>query len=78
MSPLIIVAIVVVAVVVVAGLAVNPLLAKRGDAAIAEAEPTSPWQPTSAPEIEALCLMIPPIAEDVKRKLRMPLRSASS
>ena len=24
---------------------------------MAEAEPTSPWQPTSAPEIEALCLM---------------------
>ena len=29
---------------------------------MAEAEPTSPWQPTSAPEIEALCLMMPPIA----------------
>ncbi len=37
MSPLIIVAVVVVAVVVVAALAVNPLLAKRGDAAIGEA-----------------------------------------
>ena len=28
---------------------------------MAAAEPTSPWQPTSAPEIEALCLMMPPI-----------------
>ena len=28
---------------------------------MAEAEPTSPWQPTSAPEIEALVLMMPPI-----------------
>ncbi len=37
MSPLIIVAIVVVAVVVVASLAINPVLARRGDAAIAEA-----------------------------------------
>ena len=33
-----------------------PRTAQRPAAAIAEAEPTSPWQPTSAPEIEALCL----------------------
>ena len=38
-------------------------------AAIAEAEPTSPWQPTSAPEIEALCLMMPPIAAAVSRNV---------
>ena len=31
-------------------------------AAIAEAEPTSPWQPTSAPAIDALVLMRAPIA----------------
>jgi hypothetical protein len=37
MSPLVIVAIVVVAVVVIAALAFNPLLAKRADAAVAEA-----------------------------------------
>ncbi len=34
---------------------------RRGRAA------TSPWQPTSAPEIEALCLMMPPMAAAVRR-----------
>ena len=37
-------------------------------AAIAAAEPTSAWQPPSAPEIEALCLHRPPIAAAVMRK----------
>ena len=41
-------------------------------AAIAEAEPTSPWQPTSAPEIDALVLMIAPKAAAVSRKSRTP------
>ena len=36
-------------------------------AAMAEADPTSPWQPTSAPEMEALFLMIPPMAEAVRK-----------
>ena len=49
-----------------------PSAAQRPAAAIAAAEPTSPWQPTSAPEIEALVLMIPPIAAAVSRKSRMP------
>ena len=40
---------------------------------MAAAEPTSPWQPTSAPEIEALVLMMPPMAAAVSRKSRMPL-----
>ena len=37
-------------------------------AAIAEAEPTSAWQPPSAPEIEALFAMTKPNAPAVKRK----------
>ena len=39
---------------------------------MAAAEPTSPWQPTSAPEIEALVLMMPPTAAAVSRKSRTP------
>ncbi len=42
--------------------AVNPA------AAIEQATPTSPWQPTSAPEIEALSLNSAPIAAAVSRK----------
>ena len=45
-------------------------------AAIAEAEPTSPWQPTSAPEIEALCLMMPPTAAalyELASRLNLPV-----
>ena len=37
------------------GLPPNSWLAAT--AAITQALPTSPWQPTSAPEMEALCLM---------------------
>ena len=51
---------------------VPPSAAQRPAAAIAEAEPTSPWQPTSAPEIEALCLMSPPMAAAVRRNVRIP------
>ena len=36
--------------------------------AIAEAEPTSAWQPPSAPEIEALLAITSPNAPAVKRK----------
>jgi hypothetical protein len=49
-----------------------PSTAARPAAAIAAAEPTSPWQPTSAPEIEALRLMSPPIAAAVSRKSSTP------
>jgi hypothetical protein len=38
---------------------------------MAEAEPTSPWHPTSAPEMEALCLRMPPMAAAVRRKSRV-------
>ena len=38
-------------------------------AAIEQATPTSPWQPTSAPEIEAFSLYRMPIAAAVSRKL---------
>mgnify|MGYP000488257349 CR=1 FL=1 len=37
-------------------------------AAMAQAVPISPWQPTSAPEIEAFSLTRPPIAAAVSRK----------
>ena len=49
--------------------------AERGGkpaAAIEQATPTSPWQPTSAPEIEAFLLYSTPIAAAVSRKRRMP------
>ncbi|MNT88265.1 hypothetical protein D3C72_2288000 [compost metagenome] len=46
---------------------VPPMMAQRPAAAMAEAEPTSPCQPTSAPEMEALCLMMPPMAAAVSR-----------
>ena len=39
-----------------------PSAAQRAAAAIDDATPTSPWQPTSAPEIEALSLNSAPIA----------------
>ena len=45
-------------------------------AAIEQAEPTSPWQPTSAPEIEAFSLNSTPIAPAVSRKRTMPSSSA--
>ena len=46
---------------------VPPRTAARPAAAIEHAEPTSPWQPTSAPEIEAVFLKIMPIAAAVSR-----------
>ena len=46
---------------------VPPSTAQRPAAAIAAAEPTSAWQPASAPEIEALYFTSPPIAAAVSR-----------
>ena len=43
-----------------------------------EATPTSPWQPTSAPEIDALSLNSAPIAVAVMRKSDMPAWFAPS
>jgi hypothetical protein len=54
-------------------LGVPPSAAHSPAAAMAEADPTSPWQPTSAPEIDALCLISPPMAEAVSRKVAPPL-----
>lgn len=51
---------------------VPPSAAHRPAAAIAEAEPTSAWQPSSAPEIEAFSLTMPPIAAAVSRKTSTP------
>ena len=45
-----------------------PSAAQRPAAAIDEATPTSPWQPTSAPEIDAFILNSAPIARAVSRK----------
>lgn len=43
-----------------------------------EAEPTSPWQPTSAPEMEAFSLNRMPIAPAVSRKRTTPSSLAPS
>jgi hypothetical protein len=51
---------------------VPPSAAVRPAAAIEQATPTSPWQPTSAPEIEAFSLKSEPIAAAVNRKTRTP------
>ena len=45
-------------------------------AAIEHAEPTSPWQPTSAPEIEAFFLNSDPMAVAASRKRTTPSSSA--
>src|SRR5699024_8800685 len=49
----------------------------RAAAAIEQAEPTSPWHPTSAPEIEACSLYSDPIAPAVSRK-RTAISSGST
>ncbi|MOA56582.1 hypothetical protein D3C78_1805850 [compost metagenome] len=46
-------------------------------AAMAQADPTSPWQPTSAPEIEAFFLHRMPTAAALSRKSTMSLSQAS-
>jgi hypothetical protein len=45
-------------------------------AAIEQATPTSPWQPTSAPLIDAFFLYRKPIAAAVSRKRSTPSSSA--
>src|SRR5471032_2456626 len=49
-----------------------PSAATKPAAAIAQATPTSPWQPISAPEIDALRLHSMPMAADVSMKSRTP------
>src|SRR5580658_5077302 len=49
-----------------------PNVAARPDAAMAQAEPTSPWQQTSAPEIEAFLLISEPTAAAASMKISMP------
>ena len=48
---------------------VPPSTAARPAAAIEQAEPTSPWQPTSAPEIDAFALNSTPIARRGQQEL---------
>ena len=49
-----------------------PKISANAEAAMAQAEPTSPWQPTSAPEMEAFCLIKLPIAVAFNKNLRAP------
>ena len=49
-----------------------PSAATSPPAAIEQATPTSPWHPTSAPEIEAFSLYRMPIAAAVSRKSKIP------
>ena len=51
---------------------VPPSTSARAPAAIEQADPTSPWQPTSAPEIDAFSLNSTPIAAAVSRNRVMP------
>ena len=55
---------------------VPPSTAHRPAAAIEQAEPTSPWHPTSAPEIDAFSLNRIPIAAAVSRNSTTPSSSA--
>ena len=57
---------------------VPPITAARPAAAIEQATPTSPWHPTSAPEIEALRLNRYPTAPAVSRNVLTPSSSADS
>jgi hypothetical protein len=57
---------------------VPPIVAARPAAAIEHADPTSPWQPTSAPEIDAFALNSMPMAPAVRRNVTMPSSSASA
>ncbi len=49
-----------------------PSTSARAPAAIEQAEPTSPWQPTSAPEMEAFSLNSMPMAPAASRKRTTP------
>ena len=55
---------------------VPPSTAVSPAAAIEHADPTSPWQPTSAPEIDAFALNNTPIAAAVNRKRTTPSSQA--
>lgn len=56
-------------------LGVPPRTSVRAAAAMEQAEPTSPWQPTSAPEMDAFCLNRTPIAPAASRKRTTPSSS---
>ena len=51
---------------------VPPRTSVRPAAAMEQAEPTSPWQPTSAPEMEAFSVYSTPMAPAVSRKRTIP------
>ena len=51
---------------------VPPRTSARPAAAIEHADPTSPWQPTSAPEMEAFSLNRIPTAAAVSRNRTTP------
>ncbi len=55
---------------------VPPSTSASAPAAIEQADPTSPWHPTSAPEMEAFSLYRLPIAAAVSRKRTTPSSSA--
>ena len=55
---------------------VPPITAARPAAAIEQATPTSPWQPTSAPEIDAFSLYRMPMAAAVSMKSTTPVSFA--
>ncbi len=57
---------------------VPPSTAHRPAAAMEQATPTSPWQPTSAPEMEAFSLYRMPMAPAVSRKSITPASVAPS
>ena len=64
-------------VLLLAALLLLPAAVSAAAAAMAQATPTSPWQPTSAPEMEALALAILPNRLAVARARRMVLSSNS-
>lgn len=49
-----------------------PSTAAMPPAAMEQADPTSPWHPTSAPEMDAFCLKIMPMAPAVSRNRMTP------
>src|ERR1035438_10604834 len=55
---------------------VPPSNSASAPAAIEQADPTSPWQPASAPEMEAFSLNKEPIAAAVSRKRVTPSADA--
>src|SRR5204862_1814339 len=50
----------------------SPSTSASAPAAIEQADPTSPWQPTSAPEIDAFSLSSTPIAAAVSKNRATP------